>query len=76
MVKGTKIQEELKTEIYNNIKKYELEIERMKRKIIEINNVIVKECVNTYGEHYFEHIRDCGIYGDTYLICKKCRYEK
>lgn len=75
MVQGNDSQEEMKIKIYDNIKLLEVQINDFKNKLIEIDNQIVKDCINKNGKHIFERERDPGLYGESYFICKLCGYE-
>ncbi len=76
MVKGTDEQEQVKYELYNKIKKYEVEIVACKQRINNMNLVITQTCTSKYGEHLFELERENSLYGESYFICKNCGYER
>lgn len=76
MVKGTNEQEQIKYELYNKIKKHELEIVACKQKINNMNLVIIQTCTSKYGEHIFELEQENSLYGESYFICKNCGYER
>lgn len=76
MVYGNLNQETEKKELYDKITLYEKKIQELKVQIEEINEVIVSNCVFKNGTHDYVREIDMGPYGDSYLVCKKCGYER
>ena len=76
MVYGTLNQEAEKKELYDNITLYEKKIKELKIQIEEINNKIIRDCIFNNGSHDYVREIEMGPYGGSYLVCKKCGYER
>lgn len=76
MVYGTLNQEAEKKELYDNITLYEKKIQELKIQIEDINEVIIRNCVFKNGKHEYVREIEIGPYGGSYLVCKKCGYER
>ena len=75
MVIGNDKQEEDKALLYEEKMKYEEKIRLVNKYIQQINDTIVNDCKQKYGNHEFEQEIESGMYGETFLHCKKCGYE-
>ncbi len=75
MVFGNDKQEEVKALLYEEKMKYEEKIRLVNKYIQQINDTIVNDCKQKYGKHIFEQEIEPGMYGETFLYCKKCGYE-
>ena len=76
MVTGNTNQEAEKKELYSNILHHKEEIQRLKIQLEEIDRVIVSECVDKYGTHEYIREIETGPYGNSYLVCKHCGFER
>jgi hypothetical protein len=76
MVRGSEKQEFAKKEIRKKIMELQKEINNYEQDIIEIDNVIKKECIKKNGQHQFEREIDSGPYPESWWVCKNCGFEK
>jgi hypothetical protein len=75
MVVGNNLQETEKNELRNEIIELEHNILDLKLKIDKINRIIMRECIEKHGGHDYQRERDDGLYGESYFVCKICKYE-
>jgi hypothetical protein len=76
MIIGSQKHEFAKNEIRKKIMELQREIHKYETDIIEINEVIKRECIKKNGKHEFEREMDNGPCPESWWVCKNCGFEK
>lgn len=76
MIYGSEKQESYRKYLQRKIDNYKEHIQDVLSKIKKLDENIVKQCIDTFGEHtYIEEIEEC-MYGNRYFVCKNCGIEQ
>ena len=76
MVYGSDKQETYRKYLQRKIDNYKEQILDVLSKIKKLDENIVKQCIDTFGDHtYIEEIEEC-MYGNSYFVCKYCGFEQ